>query len=121
MILAQRQAMLVAKQAASLAALCGERFRFGIGWNPVEFIGLGMEFSNRGKRSEEQVQVMQALWADDHDSFKGQRHEIDDAGINPCPPSGEVPLWVGGHASATIRRLSGIRQRLDVPEPPAGR
>lgn len=108
MILAQRQAVLVAKQAASLARLCGERFRFGIGigWNPVEFQGLGMDFTNRGRRSEEQVQVMQALWAADHVTFKGEWHEIDDAGINPRPPSGKVPLWFGGHAPVTIRRLA---------------
>ena len=65
LILAQRQAVLVAKQAASLALLCGGRFRLGVGvgWNPVEFIGLNENFHDRGKRSEEQVQVMQALWA----------------------------------------------------------
>jgi probable F420-dependent oxidoreductase len=108
MILAQRQAALVAKQAASLAVLCGERFRFGIGigWNPVEAAGLGTDFSTRGRRSEEQVQVMQALWAEDHVTFKGEWHQIDDAGINPRPPSGKVPLWYGGHAPATIRRLA---------------
>ena len=108
MILAQRQAVLVAKQAASLARLCGVRFPFGdgIGWNPIESQGLGMDFTNRGRRSEEQVQVMQALWANDHVSFKGEWHEIDDAGINPRPPSGKVPLWFGGHAPATIRRLA---------------
>ncbi len=108
MILAQRQAVLVAKQAASLATLCGERFRFGVGvgWNPVEFTGLGMDFSNRGVRSEEQVRVMQALWADDHVTFAGRWHQIEDAGINPRPPSGKVPLWFGGHAPATIRRIA---------------
>ncbi len=108
MILAQRQTVLAAKQAASLATLCGERFRFGvgIGWNEVEFTGLGMNFHDRGRRSEEQVQVMQALWASRHVTFRGEWHEIQDAGINPRPPSGKVPLWFGGHAPATIRRLA---------------
>ena len=64
LILAQRQAVLVAKQAASLDMLCGGRFRLGIGvgWNPVEFTGLNENFHNRGRRSEEQVEVMKALW-----------------------------------------------------------
>ncbi|HEX4171688.1 MAG TPA: TIGR03619 family F420-dependent LLM class oxidoreductase, partial [Acetobacteraceae bacterium] len=82
LILPQRQTVLVAKQAASLDVLCGGRFRLGIGvgWNEVEFIGLNENFRNRGRRSEEQVQVMQALWAQDHVTFKGRYHTIDDAG-----------------------------------------
>ena len=68
LILAQRQAALVAKQAACLDVLCGGRFRLGVGvgWNPVEFVGLNENFHNRGRRSEEQVAVMQALWAEPH-------------------------------------------------------
>jgi alkanesulfonate monooxygenase SsuD/methylene tetrahydromethanopterin reductase-like flavin-dependent oxidoreductase (luciferase family) len=68
LILPQRQTVLVAKQAASLDVLCGGRFRLGIGvgWNEVEFLGLNENFRNRGRRSEEQIQVMQALWAQEH-------------------------------------------------------
>jgi probable F420-dependent oxidoreductase len=108
LILPQRQTALVAKQAACLAVLCGERFRLGIGvgWNPIEFVGLNESFSNRGKRSEEQVQVMQALWAQDHVVFKGRWHTIDDAGINPRPASGRVPVWYGGHHEHTLPRIA---------------
>ena len=108
LILAQRQAVLVAKQAASLDVLCGGRFRLGIGvgWNEVEFIGLSENFHNRGRRSEEQVQVMQALWAEPHVGFTGQFHHIEHAGINPRPASGRVPIWYGGHAEATFRRTA---------------
>jgi probable F420-dependent oxidoreductase len=108
LILAQRQAVLVAKQAASLDVLCGGRFRLGIGvgWNEVEFIGLNENFHNRGKRSEEQVRVMQALWAQQHVDFTGEFHRIEDAGINPRPASGRVPIWYGGHAEATFRRAA---------------
>src|SRR3954452_11536223 len=108
LILAQRQAVLVAKQAASLDVLCGGRFRLGIGvgWNEVEFIGLNENFRNRGRRSEEQVRVMQALWAEPHVTFAGEFHRIEDAGINPRPGSGRVPLWFGGHAEATFRRAA---------------
>jgi probable F420-dependent oxidoreductase len=108
MILPQRQTALVAKQAASLDVLSGGRFRFGIGvgWNPVEYVGLNEDFSNRGRRSEEQVEVMQALWAEPHVSFKGRWHEIDDAGINPLPPGRAIPLWFGGHEDVTLRRIA---------------
>ena len=62
----ERQTALVAKQAAEVDVLSGGRLRLGVGlgWNPVEFTGLNEDFSNRGRRSVEQVEVMQALWAD---------------------------------------------------------
>lgn len=108
LILAQRQTVLVAKQAASLDVLAGGRFRFGIGvgWNEIEFIGLNENFHDRGKRSEEQVAVMQALWAQPFVSFRGKWHTIPDAGINPRPPRGRIPLWWGGHMDATLRRAA---------------
>jgi len=108
LILPQRQSALVAKQAACLDVLSGGRFRLGIGvgWNEVEFVGLNESFKNRGRRSEEQIKVMKALWADSHVSFKGTWHTIDDAGINPLPARRTIPLWFGGHADATLRRIA---------------
>jgi alkanesulfonate monooxygenase SsuD/methylene tetrahydromethanopterin reductase-like flavin-dependent oxidoreductase (luciferase family) len=72
LIMAQRQTALIAKQAACLDVLCKGRFRLGIGvgWNEVEFVGLNENFHNRGRRSEEQVAVMQALWKDEHVTSK---------------------------------------------------
>src|SRR5579864_2529888 len=108
LILPQRQTVLVAKQAASLDVLRVGRFRLGIGvgWNEVEFVGLNENFHNRGRRSEEQVRVMQALWAEPHVTFSGDFHHIEDAGINPRPASGRVPIWFGGHAEGTFRRAA---------------
>jgi probable F420-dependent oxidoreductase len=108
LIVAQRQTALVAKQAACLDVLSGGRFRLGIGvgWNPIEFTGLNENFHNRGRRSEEQARVMQALWAQPHVTFKGKYHTIDDAGINPRPASGRVPLWYGGHHEHTLPRIA---------------
>jgi probable F420-dependent oxidoreductase len=107
LILAQRQTVLVAKQAACLDVLCGGRFRFGIGvgWNPVEFVGLNENFHNRGRRSEEQVEVMKALWAEPHVTFHGKYHTIEDAGINPLPLRRSIPIWYGGHADVTLQRV----------------
>jgi len=108
LILAQRQTALVAKQAASLDVLSNGRFRLGvgIGWNPVEFTALNENFKNRGKRSEEQVKVMRALWAEPHVSFKGEWHTIEDAGINPLPITRRVPVWFGGHDERALERIA---------------
>lgn len=108
LILAQRQTVLVAKQAACLDVLCDGRFRLGVGvgWNPVEFTGLNENFHDRGRRSEEQVQVMQALWAQPHVTFNGKWHRIEDAGINPLPTQRRVPVWFGGHHDRTLRRIA---------------
>jgi probable F420-dependent oxidoreductase len=108
LILPQRQTVLVAKQAACLDVLCGGRFRLGIGvgWNETEFVGLNEDFHNRGRRSAEQVQVMQALWEEPHVTFKGRWHTVADAGINPRPASGRVPVWFGGHHEQTLKRVA---------------
>ena len=108
LILSQRQTVLVAKQAASVDLMCGNRFRLGIGigWNEVEFVGLNENFHNRGRRSEEQVAVMRALWSEKHVTFKGKYHTIDDAGINPRPAPGRVPIWYGGHHAKTMPRIA---------------
>ncbi len=108
LILAQRQAVLVAKQAASLDVLCEGRFRLGVGvgWSELEFTGLGEDFATRGPRSAEQVRLMQALWAEPHVDFTGKYHRVPDAGINPRPASGRIPVWFGGHAEQTFRRAA---------------
>jgi probable F420-dependent oxidoreductase len=110
LILPQRQAVLVAKQAACLDVLCGGRFRLGVGvgWNEVEFTALNENFHNRGRRSEEQIAVMQALWRQPHVSFKGRWHTIEDAGINPRPAAGKVPVWFGGHHERTLERIARL-------------
>ncbi len=108
LILPQRQTALVAKQAACLDVLSGGRFRLGVGvgWNDVEFVGLNENFRNRGKRSEEQVHVMQQLWASPHVKFEGKYHHIDDAGINPLPTHRRVAVWYGGAEDVTLRRVA---------------
>jgi len=108
LLLPQRQTVLVAKQAACLDALAPNRLRLGIGigWNELEFTGLGENFRNRGKRSEEQIDTMRALWANHHVDIHGKYHTIDNSGINPRPASGRVPVWIGGHADAVVERTA---------------
>ena len=108
LILPQRQTALVAKQAASVDVLSGGRLRLGVGvgWNPVEYVGLGEDFVNRGERSSEQAEVLKALWTQPHVDFDGQWHQIPDAGINPMPVQRPIPLWFGGSGSRVMRRIA---------------
>ena len=109
-ILPQRQTALVAKQAAALDVLCGGRLRLGvaIGWNHVEYEALGMDYSDRARRIEEQVEVMRLLWTNELVTFEGQDHRITDAGLNPLPVQRPIPLWFGGHADAVLRRTARL-------------
>src|SRR5258708_39241083 len=86
-ILPQRQTALVAKQAAAVDVLSGGRLRLGVavGWNPVEFEALGEDFATRGRRIEEQIELMRALGARELVAFAGQPHPIPRPGLNPPP------------------------------------
>ncbi|MDP7343109.1 MAG: LLM class F420-dependent oxidoreductase [Alphaproteobacteria bacterium] len=109
-IIGQRQTALVAKQAAAIDILSRGRLRLGIGigWNDVEYEALGMNFTDRGKRCEEQVEVMRALWCNDLITYDGKWHKITDAGLNPLPPQQPIPIWFGGHADAVMRRVASM-------------
>ena len=105
-ILPQRQTALVAKQAAQVDVLSGGRLRLGIGtgWNEVEYEALGEDFHNRGKRQEEQVDLMRALWREDAITFEGKWHTVTQAGIKPRPTR-DIPIWFGGSAPALVERI----------------
>jgi probable F420-dependent oxidoreductase len=109
LILPQRQTALVAKQAAEVDLLSGGRLRLGVGlgWNRVEYEALGENFQTRGRRIEEQVEVMRRLWADPLVQFNGEFHSIPDAGLNPLPGR-RIPVWMGGSAPAAKQRLARI-------------
>ena len=110
LILPQRQTALVAKQAATLDVLSGGRLRLGvgIGWNQVEYIALNQDFSNRGRRVEEQVGLLRKLWTQPLVDFAGQWHTIPDAGISPLPIQRPIPIWFGGRADAVLRRVAHV-------------
>ena len=107
-ILPQRQTVLVAKQAATLDILSGGRLKLGIGigWNDVEYEALGENFHDRGKRSEEQIELLRQLWTSRSVTFKGKWHTVTDAGISPLPAQRPIPIWLGGGAEPVIRRVA---------------
>jgi probable F420-dependent oxidoreductase len=96
-ILPQRQTALVAKQAAEVDLLSGQRLRLGvgIGWNFTEYEALNEDFHTRGARQEEQITVIRKLWAEELVTFEGRWHKLDRVGINPRPAR-RIPIWIGG-------------------------
>lgn len=109
LILPQRQTVLVARQAADLDLLSNERFRMGIGigWNYVEYDVLGQDFTTRGKRSGEQIELLRKLWSEPLVSFDGDFDTIDRAALNPRPRR-QIPIWIGGAADVALRRAAKL-------------
>jgi probable F420-dependent oxidoreductase len=109
LILPQRQTALVAKQAAEVDILSGGRLRLGVGvgWNYVEYEALREDFRNRGKRQEEQVELLRRLWREPVVDYQGEHHRIDRAGILPLPGR-EIPIWFGGFVAAAYERAARL-------------
>jgi len=110
LILPQRQTVLVAKQAAEVDLLSGGRLRLGIGlgWNAVEYEALGEDFSNRGKRSEEQVDLMRTLWTEQTVTYHGTYHQVTGAGLAPLPIQRPIPVWFGTSSPRACRRAGRL-------------
>jgi probable F420-dependent oxidoreductase len=109
LILPQRQTALVARQAADVDLLSGERLRLGvgIGWNHVEYEALGQSFKTRGRRQEEQVGLLRRLWTEPLVSFSGEFDRIDRACMNPRPAR-LIPIWFGGFSDPAYRRAARL-------------
>lgn len=120
LILPQRQTALVAKQSAQVDLFSGGRFRLGIGtgWNEVEYESLNENFGNRGKRSEEQIEVLRALWTQDIVTFETSWHHINEAGIKPRPIQRPIPIWIGGEVDAVLQRIGRIGDGWFPQSPP---
>lgn len=110
LIAPQRQTGLVAKQAAEVDILSGGRLRLGIGvgWNPVEYEALGMEWKTRGARQTEQVKLLRRLWSEDLVTFSGRFHHLTDVSIRPAPVQRPIPIWFGGSSDAVIARAAEL-------------
>jgi len=110
LILPQRSAPVVAKQAATLSLLSDGRFILGVGagWNEEECKLLNTEFTSRGRKMDESIAVMQRLWREDNTAFDGQFYSFKDVTMHPQPQDGHVPLWIGGSSPAAIRRVAQV-------------
>ena len=109
-ILGQRQTTLVAKQAAAVDVLSGGRLRLGLGTGRsyAEYEALGENFHNRGRRSEEQIALLRALWTNRLVNFDGRWHKLTRVGINPLPIQRPIPIWLGGASDPVLRRVAKL-------------
>jgi probable F420-dependent oxidoreductase len=107
-VLPQRQAILMAKQAAALDVLSGGRFILGVGvgWLKEEFQFLNADFARRSAVTDEAITAMRKLWRDERASFQGQFVSFSDAVFFPKPTRGGPPLWVGGNSLQAIGRVA---------------
>ena len=119
-ILPQRQTALVAKQAAEVDLLSDGRLRLGVGlgWNAVEYEALGQDFTTRGKRVEEQVELMRRLWTEQSITFDGAYDRVTGAGLAPLPVQRPIPIWFGAQSPAAYRRAGRLADGWFPQMPP---
>ena len=122
LILPQRQAVLVAKQAAQIDVLSGGRMQLGvgIGWNDPEYDALNVSFKGRAARMEEQMEVLRKLWSEQHVTYKGKWHDINDAGLAPMPIQRPIPIWIGAFQPPAIARAARIADGWQAMLPAPG-
>ena len=106
----QRQTVLLAKQAAEVDLLSGGRLRLGLGlgWNHVEYEALGQDFGTRGRRLEEQIDLLRRLWTQRTVTFEGDFDRITGAGLAPLPVQHPIPIWIGGQSARAYRRMGRL-------------
>ncbi len=110
LILPQRNPLVLAKECATLDVLSGGRLRLGVGvgWLEEEFDALGVPFEGRGKRTEEYIGALRALWDDDQATYDGEMVRFTDCISRPQPVAGRVPVIIGGHSDISARRAGQI-------------
>ncbi|WP_107656715.1 TIGR03619 family F420-dependent LLM class oxidoreductase [Nocardia suismassiliense] len=102
-----RPPVLVAKQAASVAALSGNRFGLGVGISPWpdDFEIMGVPFEKRGARMDECIDIVRGLTAGGYFEFHGEFYDIPPIKISPVPTE-PVPILIGGHSKPALRRAA---------------
>jgi probable F420-dependent oxidoreductase len=112
-VVPQRNAVVLAKELASLDALSGGRVvaGVGVGWNQSEFVNLGMadRFRVRGAYLDEAIRLWRHLWSGSGEPFHGRFHSLSDFVFGPLPAQGErLPVLVGGRSEAALERAGRL-------------
>jgi probable F420-dependent oxidoreductase len=100
---------IVAKQAAELQQVSNGRFELGVGisWNPAEYAAMGQDFTTRGRRVEEQIEVLRRLWSEPYVTFEGRWHKFDGVGLNRLPAQ-PIPIWLSGEHERALKRAARL-------------
>jgi probable F420-dependent oxidoreductase len=109
LVLPYRHPLYWARVAASIERLSKGRLTMGIGvgWMEEEFAALGVSFKDRGKMTDEQLEIIHQLWTEEHASWSGQFYSFDDLAFYPKPlQQTRIPIWVGGEGAAAHRRTA---------------
>jgi probable F420-dependent oxidoreductase len=117
LVLPNHHPVVLAKRAATVDALSGGRLRLcvGVGWLKEELQACGAAFDSRGRRADEQLTVLRALWADNPQgaSHHGEFFDFEDVMSYPKPVAGErLPIHIGGHSRAAARRAGRLGDGL---------
>ena len=110
MILPQRNPVVFAKEVATLDQMSAGRVQLGVGvgWLKEEFEAIGVSFNDRGRRTDEYVAAMRALWTQDAASFHGEFVNFDECILRPRPMQSSVPIHVGGHTDVAAKRAGRL-------------
>jgi probable F420-dependent oxidoreductase len=102
-----RDLFTVAKQVGTAAVLSGNRVNLGVGagWMREEFAQTGQEYTNRGRRLDDMIPALRALWSGGWVEYHGPHYDFGPLQIEPAP-SRQVPIWCGGHSRAALRRAA---------------
>jgi len=110
LILPERNPVVLAKQVATLDSLSGGRVELGIGvgWLEEEFDAIGVPFADRGKRTDDYVAALRALWTQAPASHQSEFTSFTDVYSRPAPAQADLPIVVGGHSKAAARRAGRL-------------
>jgi len=104
-----RHPLLLAKQVTSTAVLTGGRLSLGVGTSPwrEDYDILGVEWASRGRRMDESIEILRGLATGDYFEFHGKTLDLPAVKIAPVPAE-PVPVLIGGHADAALRRAARL-------------
>lgn len=109
-LVVERDPIVTAKEVATLDRLSGGRVELGVGvgWLEEEFDAIGVPFSDRGKRTDDHVAALRALWSGDPATHHGEFSAFDKVYSRPRPTQANIPIVVGGHSKAAARRAGRL-------------